>query len=301
MLHHFHGAGHAKGQGAISADEFAAMLDHVGVGRILPAKEWMERALAGRLGDDDLCITFDDALACQYEVAVPVLRRLGLTAFWFVYSSVFEGNIELLEIYRHFRTTAFGSVEDFYAEFFAAVEAAHATEYDELRRRVDFSTHLAEFPFYTYEDRVFRYLRDEMLGPARYHAVMAAMMRARDFDPASAAGQLWMTDDHLLGLDGAGHVIGLHSYSHPTQLRALPPEDQRDEYRRNARHLERVLGRAPRCMSHPCNSYGAETLGILRDMGIALGFRANMAPVSGRSELEHPREDHANLMKEMAA
>jgi hypothetical protein len=51
-------------------------------------------------------------------------------------------------------------------------------------------------------------------------------------------------------------------------------------------------------MSHPCNSYNQATLEILRELGITLGFRANMA--SGfSSELELPREDHANLVRAM--
>ena len=53
-------------------------------------------------------------------------------------------------------------------------------------------------------------------------------------------------------------------------------------------------------MSHPCNSYNAATLSLLRELGITLGFRANMAKL-GLSELEYPREDHANLVRALAA
>jgi hypothetical protein len=53
-------------------------------------------------------------------------------------------------------------------------------------------------------------------------------------------------------------------------------------------------------MSHPCNSYNATTLSVLRELGITVGFRANMA--AGKiSELEYPREDHANLVGALAA
>ena len=41
----------------------------------------------------------------------------------------------------------------------------------------------------------------------------------------------------------------------------------------------------------------ADTLDVLRDMGITLGFRANLAAVEGRSALEFPREDHTNVWK----
>jgi hypothetical protein len=52
-------------------------------------------------------------------------------------------------------------------------------------------------------------------------------------------------------------------------------------------------------MAHPCNSYGPETLSILRELGIGLGFRANMQILSEASPFEFPREDHANILGNM--
>ncbi len=113
MFHHFTGRGHPQGQGAISADDLAWVIQWLGPDRILPAREFYRGALAGSLGSRDLCLSFDDALRCQYDVAVPVLRSFGLTAFFFVYTSVMEGQAESLEIYRYFRTTCFPSVDAF--------------------------------------------------------------------------------------------------------------------------------------------------------------------------------------------
>ena len=51
-------------------------------------------------------------------------------------------------------------------------------------------------------------------------------------------------------------------------------------------------------MSHPCNLYDETTLEVLRELEIGLGFRANMQ-MSNRSVYEYPREDHANIIKEL--
>lgn len=299
MFHHFYDAVHPRGQGAISAGEFADMLEFLGRGRFLPAREWLRRAIEGSLGDDDLCLTFDDALRCQYDIALPVLERHGLTAFWFVYSSVFEGAAERLEVYRYFRTTRFATVDDFYASFDRAAQASpHAAE---VRAALDdfvAARYLPGFPFYTDGDRRFRYLRDIVLGPERYAAIMDAMIAAAGLDVEPLAKLLWMDDECLRDLDARGHVVGLHSYTHPTRMAGLPPHRQREEYVRNHQHVLRVLGKPPRTVAHPTNSYSAATLGILRGLGIEMGFRANMAP-AGRSALELPREDHANLLKTM--
>src|SRR4051812_45501260 len=110
MFHHFHDATHPAGQGSISAGQLRHMIESIGPARILPAREFLWRAQHKTLRPTDICLTFDDNLRCQYDVALPVLREFGLTAFWFVYTSVLQGNVESLEIYRHFRMTQFVSV-----------------------------------------------------------------------------------------------------------------------------------------------------------------------------------------------
>ena len=51
-------------------------------------------------------------------------------------------------------------------------------------------------------------------------------------------------------------------------------------------------------LSHPSNSYDETTLQILRGLGVKLGFQANMT-APGNTDLEWPREDHANVLAMM--
>lgn len=48
------------------------------------------------------------------------------------------------------------------------------------RRRADFDPErfLAEYPFYTDTERLFRFTRDRVLGPEKTYAVVDAMMRS---------------------------------------------------------------------------------------------------------------------------
>jgi peptidoglycan/xylan/chitin deacetylase (PgdA/CDA1 family) len=299
MFHHFYDDVHPRGQGAISREDLAALIAHVGRDNILSARVWMERALQGTLGENDVCLTFDDALLCQYDVALPLLDDMGLTAFWFVYSSVFDGNPEPLEIYRYFRTTSFTTVDEFYDAFFAAVEALYPEEWHSHLADFDPADYLVAFPFYSRNDRIFRFVRDDVLRPKRYRSVMDDMIAARGLDVARLSEKLWMTNAHLRRLQQGGHLVGLHSYSHPTRLAELPIEMQCSEYQRNFEHLAGILGGPPTCMSHPCNSYAPGTAGILSDLGVRLGFRANMERVAAPTMFEFPREDHANLMQRL--
>jgi peptidoglycan/xylan/chitin deacetylase (PgdA/CDA1 family) len=301
MFHHFHSNVHPAGQGSISGPELTTLIESLGPERILPAREFQRRAKHNQLRPGDLCLTFDDNLRCQYDVALPVLERFSLTAFWFVYTSVLQGNIEPLEVYRYFRMAHFASVDAFYKAFFDCIEAGPHHEFVQtLLEEFNPRFYLAGFPFYTDADRKFRFVRDEALGPGRYREVMGQMIADSGMDVAAVANQLWMNDRDIRALHATGHVIGLHSHTHPTRVAHLDEDGQREEYFANYSYLHALLGDRPTTMSHPCNSYNATTLSILRELGIELGFRANLANI-GTSELEHPREDHANLVRAMAA
>ena len=298
MFHHFHGSGHPTGQGSIDAAQFVRLIEHLGRERFLGADEFRERAVSGTLDDSDLCITFDDGLCCQLDVALPMLENLGLTAFWFVNTAMLDGERPSLEIYRYFRSTAFASVEEFYADFFAAIGArAEETQLRGAQSAFRASEYLAEYAYYSDDDRWFRYLRDLVLDADEYGAVMGELMDARGFDVDRIADRLWLSDRALASLEAGGHVIGLHSHSHPTRMDLLEPELQEHEYVANLARLAEALAVRPTTMSHPCGFYNAATLELLGRLGIELGFRADMN--AGASLLEIPREDHSLLMREL--
>lgn len=306
MFHHFHGGSYPRGQGSISQEEFEVLLRFLGVERILRPSEWLERLDQQTLSPDHLCLTFDDALRCQFDLALPVLERYRLQAFWFVYSNVFEGQLGAVEIYRAFRTVHFPSIEAFYDRFFSKVEASeHADRARAVLEDGEIERYRAQFPFYSVNDVRFRFVRDRVLGRQAYERMMDGLMRETGVGAEDVADGLWMSNEHLRHLSERGHVIGLHSYSHPTALAQLPYEDQVEEYSKNAAHITAICGRAPVAMAHPANSYTAQTIDILNALGIRCGFRSNMTP--GRdgarlnpSSLELAREDHANIMRRLA-
>ena len=298
MFHHFHGAGHGASQGAISAEQLDRMIAYLGRKSFLSAEEWKERALDGSLSAGALCITFDDALKCQVDVALPVLEAHGLTAFWFVYTSVLEGNVEPLEIHRYFRHACFPDLDGFYAAFERAVlDSPHAARIAPLWVTFRPEAYFPECTFYTDNDRRFRFTR-AALGPSAYNEIMDGLIAAARVDLTEVARNLWLDWSAVRRLRAGGHVIGLHSHTHPARLADLSPERQRWEYQTNARLLTEALGEPPDTMSHPCGSYTHDTLAILKQLGIRLGFFHSMARESF-SDLEWPREDHSHIIRAM--
>ena len=303
MFHHFHGTQYLRVQGSISQKEFERILQCVGIERIITPAEWLEKLDANELNPHEVCLTFDDGLLCQFEIALSVLERYGLRAFWFVYSSVFEGHVEKMEIYRAFRSTFFKNIEEFYAVFFrkvfnspwstAAWAALDQTEIRLLRN---------QFPFYSVNDVKFRLIRDRVLARETYEGIMDEIMAQYGAEAFELSRTLWMSDTHLKYLAVAGHVIGLHSYSHPTTIAALAYEKQLEEYTRNYAHVKRVCGRDPVAVAHPCNSYNDDTIRVLNELGVRCGFRADMlrSEEAGKVDdhrLEMRREDHTNIVR----
>lgn len=293
MLHHMtDGKHHPKIQGALTKQQLWALLTGKHGCNFLSAAAWFDAYGNGELRPNDMCITFDDSLLSQYDIALPVLEELGLTAIWFVYSGVFEGVSDDFELHRYFRNTAFSSANEFYDIFF---DAAHKLFPErrvfDMARKNEAAVYLGTHHFYTLKDRQFRYIRDIVLTAEEFNIVMTALIKSRGAVTAELRDKIWMRDEHLRRLSSAGHVIGLHSYSHPVNLRRLSLEEQISEYHKNAVHLTKVLGYCPDVMAHPSNSYDETTLRVLRGMGIKFGFRSDYFCGVG-SDLEIRRLDH---------
>jgi peptidoglycan/xylan/chitin deacetylase (PgdA/CDA1 family) len=302
MFHHFHDNFHLPSQGSLSALDFDHMISWLSDRYdILNAQDYKSKFLSQSLKNTDICLSFDDALKCQYDIALPVLRKNNISAFFFVYSSAFSDNPDSLEIFRYFRNNKFDSVDEFYNYFFDFLIQNDKDEY--LIQQSQYSSlgnYLSAFPFYTENDKWFRYLRDQYLGNDKYKNVMLEIISDKGVNINEVKKNLWMREDELLKIHEHGHVVGLHSYSHPTQMSKMTVDQQLKEYQQNLTHLSNVLKTSEiNSMSHPCGDYNMDTLSLLKRMGIQIGFRSNMGVKEIKSPLEIPREDHANVFKEM--
>ncbi|MBQ9902224.1 MAG: polysaccharide deacetylase family protein [Clostridia bacterium] len=303
MCHHFHDEEkHIVSQGSISARTFGDILDYYAKDHnILNAEEFLRKSESNTLAPDDVCLTFDDGLLCQYDVAYPVMKERGLTAFWFIYTSTLDGVMERLEIYRHFRSSMFSDIDDFYSAFFRIVSENNSKAMESMKF-YDSDEYLKEYPFYTPNDKRFRYLRDEVLGEGSYNEIMERMLVEYHYDIERNAKLLWLGADHIKALYQNGNVIGLHSYSHPTVMEKKSYAEQHREYTKNKQQLESIIHDEIVSISYPSNSYNSDTLKCVREMGLKIGFRANMADICLEElRYEYPREDHANILKSMEA
>lgn len=302
MFHHFHGGSHLPAQGSLSADNFRKLIEYVKSNfNLINANQFIEKHISKTLQVEDVCFSFDDALACQYDIAVPILNEMHINAFFFIYSSPFTSSPDLLEVFRLFRTSNFKSIDNFYEEFFKLVKLKLKNDnYQEFYKEYLKQNYLIDYPYYSQNDKWFRYIRDKVFNHKQYLDLMLKMMKFHKFDIDAAKDILWMKKNDLYNLVDNDHILGLHSDTHPTKMSSLPELDQMFEYEKNLSFLEEIVGKKNiLSMSHPCGDYNEDTLKILNRLGIKLGFRSNMKKLQSSSALEIPRDSHSNVFNKV--
>lgn len=303
MFHHFHDSkNHIKSQGSINAKQFEKIL------KLLNKKSIMNPSNLYNLKNKNLpnykvCITFDDCLKSQYDIALPILEKYKIKAFFFIYSNAISGKINFHEIFRYFRQKYYKNFSIFYKEFKNEIVVIYSkNEIREffVKNYKSMKKWEKRFSFYSQEDIKFRFLRDRFLSKKEYQNIMIKFFEKKKFDYKNLAKKLIMSKKELNIIKKLGHEIGLHSHTHPTHLEKLPKHQQYLEYKENKKFLNSIGIKKIKSMSHPNGSYNTETLKILKKLKIKIGFRQIMKDEKNRinsTNLELSRIDHAEIIK----
>jgi peptidoglycan/xylan/chitin deacetylase (PgdA/CDA1 family) len=309
MFHHFHDDGiYTKSQGSIDKDDFYKIINFIGRNNILDSDIFFEKFKNNKLKEKEVCLTFDDGIKGQIDVALPILEELKIKSFFFVYTSMFEGKPDNLEIFRYFRTNYFNNVDEFYNSFYQVLDKDLKTFFEDNNDKIKATK--IKFPHYSIEDIKFRLVRDIFLTKSQYEETMLLMFKEKQFNYKDFFKKLFFQKDDLKTLDSLGHLVGLHSHNHPTLLEKLNYDEQKDEYEKCLSSISNILDKPKneiKYMSHPCGSYNKDTFEILKELGIELGFKQIMTiePEKGmkkinNSFLEIARQDHVEIYKRMS-
>ena len=310
MFHHFHdNAKHKKQQGSISADELVNIIKYIGRENIINANEFCDEVKLDNFNQKKVCFTFDDSLLCQYDVALPILEDFNIKSFFFLYSSIYDGKPDMLEVYRYFRMNFFDEIDKFYEVFFDFFQK-NTNYYNLDNFNKDYSSEvkklLTKAPYLSFNDSKFRVIRDLILKKEDYQNIMNLLFKHFHFDYHSILNKLFISKDQLLEIHRKNNIIGLHSHSHPTQMGNLSYSQQYNEYKKTIDVFETFVGKSNiNSMSHPNGNYNNDTLEILKNLNISIGFRANMnledhMTKINNSSLELARENHSNIMNYMS-
>ena len=214
---------------------------------VLPLAQAIERLGAGTIPARALAITFDDGYADNEELAAPILKRLGMSATFFVATGFLGGgcmwNDQVIEALRGCAADTLDlGLLGLGSYSLASTEA----------RRSAVSAVLTGI---------------KHLEPARRQAAANAIAAAAG---APALPNLMMRPEQVRSLRALGMDVGAHTVTHPILTR-LSRNAALDEMRTSKLELEHILGEPVRLFAYPngvpVQDYAAEHANMARECG----------------------------------
>ncbi|WP_428909824.1 polysaccharide deacetylase family protein [Niallia sp. Krafla_26] len=295
MFHYFHDNNrYKKAQGSLSSLELESIINSDKY-EVLSADNWLQMYKEKSLKTNQVCFSFDDGLKEQLDIALPVLEKYGLKAIWNINTNPTLGNLDKLEAYRNFRNYFFADIDDFYNKFFIEVEKLSQVDCEKICNNVDFNQYLKDSTFYSFNDRKFRYFRDEILKDD-YFNIMDNMIKEK-VEIDTLRDKLWMNKEDIKSLADKGHKIGLHTHLHSTNLDRLDYEEQYEDFKLNKTILEEIIQQEVTVAAYPCGKYNTESIRVLEELGIEYAFLAHKKGSNNNYEID--RIDCADILKEV--
>ena len=297
MFHHFHGKGHIRSLGSIGKEQFKKILKYLKRKyNLLSAETYFNKANKNELCSKDICLTFDDTLKSQFDIAFPILKKENLNAFFFIYSSVFDKKLNLMEVFRDFSNRNFKNINYFYKLFFSTFKKLNKKKFFEYKKNFK-KNYLKEYKFYTLLDRKYRYVRDIILEKKEYEKVLIKMMNIKKYNIKKNYKNLFMNKKQISILIRNKNIIGLHSHSHLPNLKKITSHQQLKDYKKNYEFIKKNFRTIPVSASYPFGRYNSNTIKIMKKLKIQIAFLSKKSVSS--SNFKMGRIDHANLLKKI--
>ena len=216
---------------------------------VLPLAEAVERLRSGSLPPRAACVTFDDGYADNAEIALPILRRLGINATFFVATGFLDGG-------RMFNDTIIESVRRAAGEVLdlsALGLGCHSLE-SYPRRRAAISALLSQIKYRPLAERC----------AIAEQVADAAQVRLPD--------DLMMRSAQVKQLHDAGMAIGGHTVQHSI-LAQVDRDAARIDIGEGKARLESIIGAPVTLFAYPNGrprqDYAAEHVQLVKELGFA--------------------------------
>jgi peptidoglycan/xylan/chitin deacetylase (PgdA/CDA1 family) len=242
----------------IDARQFDRILGWVGRWfQVVPLDGALQQLTAGTLAPRAAAITFDDGYLDNHAVALPLLRRHGMPATFFIATDFLDGGMM-------FNDAIIASIRDTRRATLDLVPLG-----------------LGVLPVSTIEQRqdaLYRVIAAvKYLDPAERHRAVQILHQAAGTAPA---GDPMMKPRHLADLLSAGMSVGAHTCSHPI-LSRLPDPLALREIRDSKHRLESELGVEVPLFAYPNGKPGTDYTAAHAAMVRACGFRGAVSTAPG--------------------
>ncbi len=214
---------------------------------VLPLHEAADLLKQGRLPPRAISLTFDDGYRDNHDVAMPLLKRHGITATFYIATGFIDGG-------RMFHDSVIEGVRRLPPGQFAlqGLGLPAFTISDDTSRRAAIGAIVQAIKY---------------MEPAQRQTVCDELARAAG---NNLPRDLMMTSDELATMARSGMCIGGHTVQHPI-LQSVDEAAARDEIVANRAALTAIVGHAPRTFAYPNGKprkdYSANHVRMLREAG----------------------------------
>ncbi len=232
--------------------------------RVLPLAEATRRLHDGSLPARAAAITFDDGYADNYTCALPVLRKHGLHATFFIATGYLDGGVMWNDALSHCIHTTQRTSLDASAHGLGRIELG--TGLDRIATLQKLNTAIKHLPF------------------AERAAAVEAICNASGVAPPT---DRMMTTDQLRALRAAGMGIGGHTVWHPI-LAQCTDQVAWQEMSEGARWLQDILGERIQLFAYPNGKPGIDYLPqhvrMARELGLQAAFTTSIGVGGARDD-----------------
>jgi peptidoglycan/xylan/chitin deacetylase (PgdA/CDA1 family) len=229
---------------------------------VLPLGEACARLARGALPARAACITFDDGYADNEQIALPILKRFGLPATFFVSSGFSDGGIMFNDVVIETVRRALAGTHDLSSLGLGCYSLSDSTT-----RRATV---------------------DALLGHLKYRPVgerQALVEQLAEKMGSTLPKNLMMSPAQIRRLHDAGMEIGGHTVNHPI-LASLDEDQARAEIVDGKRRLEDIIAAPVSLFAYPNGKpgvdYGPRDVELVKKAGFAAAV-STIGGVAGRS------------------
>ncbi len=246
--------------GIVDAETFRWQMELVSnYFNVLPLSDAVELMNTNSLPDGALCITFDDGYADNAEVALPILKKLGLSATFFVTTGFLDGgrmwNDTVIEAIRILKSPKL-DMSDVGLEIYDVSSVVKKRE--AIESIITKIKHLPQEKRQDFVDLIEKKANDKL------------------------PDNLMMTSEQVRLVHQSGMEIGGHTVTHPI-LATLDKAQAMEEIKQGKTQLERIIGENLRCFAYPNGKPGVDYQEEHVELVSSAGFNVAVSTASGVS------------------
>ncbi len=209
--------------------------------------------IKNHIDSDDILLTFDDGTIDHYQYVFPILKKYKITGVFFICSNIFnDKNLDIQYIHQIMSKIGINKF------------------YDEIYNRVDDKSF---FALSQDKEVIIKKLLQNVLPLELRKSILLNLIKK--YNISTNVEDYYLSKEQIQEMLHAGMYFGLHTTSH-VNLCSCSYQQQLNEIKENLSIFSKYgIVSTIKSIAYPFGNYNQDTLKIIQELGIDLGFSIN--------------------------